>query len=216
MSRFNTYAQRVDSMAREIFAEYAEAKTEFDRAEKWHRDLPQRHGMTDYDYAYRSARATADYAEAKKRLEDVRRRMAMKINEVENIGRELAEAVEHDCSVDPTALDMATVELLKTGILRSAEYASLMRDAQIAGNITMQRVIAKYAESAAAEASEKYGQGDRLAAELRAVAHQGSASSGKAQLDMFNTLLDTFRRTMNNASMIPHWDALTANIVENF
>ena len=53
-------------------------------------------------------------------------------------------------------------------------------------------------------------------AELRAVAHQGSASSGKAQLDMFNTLLDTFRRTMNNASMIPHWDALTANIVENF
>ena len=33
---------------------------------------------------------------------------------------------------------------------------------------------------------------------------------------MFNTLLDTFRRTMNNASMIPHWDALTANIVENF
>lgn len=216
MSKFHNYAERVDSMAKEIFAEYTEAKAEFDKAEKRHRDLPQRHGMVDYDYAAKSARAEADFAEAKKRLEDVRRSMAMKINEAENIERELAEAVDHDCSVDPAQMDMATVELLKSGIMRPAEYAKLLQDAQNAGNTTMVRIVARYAETAAAEASEKYGQGDRLAAELRAVAHQGNASSGRAQLDAFAVLFDAFKRTMNNPAMIPRWDELTGAIVEGF
>lgn len=216
MSKFHNYAERVDSMAKEIFAEYTEAKAEFDKAEKRHRDLPQRHGMVDYDYAAKSARAEADFAEAKKRLEDVRRSMAMKINEAENIERELAEAVEHDCSADPAQLDMATLELLKSGILRSAEYAALMHDAQRAGNITMQRIIGKYAQTAAEEVSEKYGQGDRVAAELRGVAHEGNAGSGREQLDAFAVLFDAFKRTMNNPAMIPRWDELTGAIVEGF
>ena len=179
MSKFQSYAQRVDSMAKELFEQYTEAKDEFDKAEKRHRDLPRRPGPTDYDYASRSARAMADYADAKKKLEDVKRNMAMSINKVESIGRELAEAVDRDCSADPAQLDMATLELLKSGILRSAEYAALMREAQRAGNVTMQRLIGKFAGEAAEEAGEKYGMGDRLAAELRAVAHEGNASSGR-------------------------------------
>lgn len=176
MSKFHNHAQRVDSMARETFAEYTETKVEFEKAEKRHRDLPQRHGMVDYDYAAKSARAEADFAEAKKRLEDVKRNMAMKINEVENIGRELAEAVDHDCSVDPAQLDMAVVELLKSGIMRPAEYAKLLQEAQNAGNTTMVRIVARYAEIAAAETAKQYGQGDTAAKQLRAVAHQGDAN----------------------------------------
>ena len=151
--------------------------------------------------------------EAKKKLDDVKRSMALKINEAENIGRELAAAVEHDCSVDPAQMDMATVELLRSGILRPAEYASLMRDAQTAGNVTMQRVIAKYADTAAEEISKKYGVGDVAAKQLRAVAHEGNANSGRAQLDMFNVLYDAFKRTMNNPAMIPKWNELTAPIL---
>lgn len=216
MSKFNTYAQRVDSMAREVFAEYTEAKSAFDTAEKRHRDLPQRSGFVPADYAAKSARAYADFVEAKKKLDDVKRSMAMKINEVESIGRELAEAVDHDCSVDPAQMDMATVELLKSGIMRPAEYAKLLQDAQNACNTTMVRIVARYAETAAAEAAERYGQGDRQAVELRAVAHQGNANSGRAQLDMFNVLYDAFKRTMNNPAMIPKWNELTAPIVNQF
>lgn len=182
MSKFNTYAQRVDSMAREVFVEYTEVKTALDTAEKRHRDLPQRSGFVPADYAAKSARAYADFVEVKKKLDDVKRSMALKINEAENIARELAAAVEHDCSVDPAQMDMATVEFLRSGILRPAEYASLMRDAQAAGNVTMQRVIAKYADTAAEEISKKYGVGDIAAKQLRAVAHEGNANSGRAQL----------------------------------
>lgn len=216
MSKFNTFAQRVDSMAREAFTAYTEAKSEFEEAEKRHNDLPERRGVVDTQYAVKSARAAADFAEAKQKLETIRRDMNMKINEVENIRRELAEAVERDCSVDPKQLDMATLELLKSGILRSAEFASLMRGAQEEDNVTMQRIIAKYAEDAAAEASEKYGQGDKVAAELRAVAHQGNANSGRDQLNMFDALYDAYKRTANNPSMIPYWTELTAPILQAF
>lgn len=216
MSKFNTYAQRIDSMAREVFAEYTEAKSAFDTAEKRHRDLPQRSGFVPADYAAKSARAYADFVETKKKLDDVKRSMAMKINEAENIGRELAAAVEHDCNVDPAQLDMAVLELLKSGILRPAEYTKLLQDAQQAGNITMQRLIAKHADAAAEEISEKYGVGDVAAKQLRGIAHAGNANNGRAQLDMFNTLFDVFRRTMNNPAMIPKWNELTAPIINQF
>lgn len=216
MSKFKTYAQRVDSMAQEIFEEYTEVQAKFEKAEKRHKDFPQRYGVTDYDYVTQSARAMADYAEAKKRLEDVGRRMAMKVNEIEGIGRELAEAIDRDCSVDPARLDMATLELLKSGILRSAEYTSLMEDAQRTGNVTMQRIIGKYAGETAVEASKEYGQGDKSVTELQNVALQGSASSGRDQLEAFGALCDTFKRTANNPSMIPYWDSLTCPIIEAF
>lgn len=83
-------------------------------------------------------------------------------------------------------------------------------------NITMQRIIGKYAKTAAEEVSEKYGQSDRVAAELRGVAHEGNANSGREQLDAFAVLFDAFKRTMNNPAMIPHWDELTGAIVEGF
>lgn len=216
MSKFSTYVKRVDGMAKDLFKEYAEAKEALERAEAKHKEYPQRDRIANADYAAKAARCYADFVEATDRLAVVKRRMVMSIDKVEAIRRELADAIENDCSIDPEQLDLKTLELLKSGILRSAEFASLMRDAQEAGNITMQRLIGKFAGDAAEEVSAKFGQGDAVAKQLRAVAHQGDASNGRQQLDAFNALYDTYKRTMNNPGMIAHWDRLTADTIENF
>ena len=129
---------------------------------------------------------------------------------------ELAAEIESAYSVDPAQLDNNTLELLKSGILSGSEYAKLLNAAQAAGNPTMVRLIGKYAQDAADAAATKYGQSDRAAAELRAVAYQSKANTGSAHLEAFDYLADVYRRCTNNPAMIGHWDELTAEAVQNF
>lgn len=170
MSKFSSYGKRVDEIARTAFVKYVEAESSLKQAEADVKKYPQRGGMVDYEYAARSARAQADLAGAREALHKAQLDMSACVNSAANIRQELAAALEAEYSADPEQIDAGVLELLKTGILRPAEYAKLMNAATEAGNTTMSRLISRYASDAAEKAAEKYGQSDQRATELRAAA----------------------------------------------
>lgn len=216
MSKFNDYAKRVDKIARDIFAEYTEAENALKAAEAQSRKYPQRHGVTDYEYAARSTRAQANLAEAKNKLKKVQERMVAHNSDIAAIRKELATALDAEYSADPAALDSSTLELLKSGILRDSEYVRLMNSAAEAGNTTMMRIIGKYAADAEEEVSKKYGKGDQRAMNLRAVAYHSNTDAVGDKLGEFDVLAEAFQRTTNNTAMIGFWGELTGSIIENF
>lgn len=216
MSKFRGYADKVNEIAQTVFAEYKEAEAKLKRAEAQSREYPQRHGMVDYEYAAKSARAQADLTEAREALHKAQMQMNDRIRDIATIRQELAAALDAEYSADPAALDSSTLELLKSGILRDSEYVRLMNSAAEAGNTTMQRIIGKYAADAAEEVAKKYGQGDQRAMNLRAVSCHSDTGDVGAKLGSFDVLAEAFRRTANNPAMIGSWGELTGDVVESF
>lgn len=216
MSKFNSYARKVNDIATAAFEEYRKTEAAYKKAEEQARQYPPRHGMVDAQYAAKSARAQADFLEAKEAYSKAKRVLESHKSELAAIRKELAAELEDAYSVDPAKLDTATLELLKSGILTGNEYVKLMREAQAAGNPTMVRMIGKYAEDAAAARGEKYGQNDEQARTMRLVGHESRQNTGSEHLKAFDYMADIYNRAVNNPGMIDHWGELTAETVENF
>lgn len=219
MSRFNDYAKRVNDLATAAFEEYRKAEKEYKAAEEQARKYPQRHGMVDAQYAAKSARAQADYLEAKEAFKKATAAFKSHNSEIAALRKELAEEIKDHYAADPAALDNATLELMKAGILKPNEYSKLMKKAQADGNHTMQRMIAKYAGEAAADIAKKYGEHGRSseqARELRRIVYAAGQNDGSDTLASFDVLADVYSRATNNPALIDHWGELTAETVENF
>lgn len=217
MSNFNSYAKRLNEIAQAAFTEYKKAEAAYYKAEAKAKEYPPRNGYIDADYAAKQARAQAEFLEAKAAFDKTKRDFGQTPTQaIQELRNELAEAVQSAYSIDPAQLDNNTLELLKSGIMTANEYAKLMADAQAAGNPTMVRMIAKYADDAAARVGEKYGQNDAKAKELRNVAYQSRAYTGSAYLDAFDGMANTFDRCTRNAALIDHWNELTTDAIENF
>jgi len=213
MSKFSVYANKVNEIAQTAFAEYKAAETRLKNAEAKAREYPQRHGAVDYEYVAKSARAQADLVEARSALHRAQMKMNDGMSAISAVRRELAAALNDEYAADPSALDSNTLELLKSGILTAKEFAKLMNSAAEAGNLTMTRIIGKYANAAADEA-EKNGRGAQKAAEFRAVAYQGETDAVGGKLGLFDVMVETYRRTAGNPSMIGAWDELTGPAME--
>lgn len=213
MSKFSSYAHRVDEIAQTAFTAYQEADAKLKQAEAKVKEYPQRsNGSVTPEYMAQSARAQADLLEAREKLHAAQLNMNARIGDISSIRRELAAALQSEFCADPSEVDSATVELLKTGILDANEYEMLYSKAT---TTTMQRLIAHYAGLAAEDAAKKYGERDRRVMELRAVStHSSEGASDK--LDQFDVLAYAFQRTANNPAMIGHWGELTANVIEAF
>lgn len=216
MSKFNSYAKKVDEIAKAAFEEYRKAdrayKTAVEKAEQY----PQRHGFVAAEYEAKAARARADLLDAQRALEEARRALAAHISDIAALRKELSAALDGQYVADPAALDGNTLELLKSGILKSSEYARLMNKAQSEGNHTMARLIAKYAGDAAAEMGSRYGASDPTAMELRAISRAANQDNGNETLQAFDVMADLYNRTANNPLMIDHWDELIGGLVKNF
>ena len=59
MSKFNSYARKVNDIATAAFEEYRKTEQAYKKAEEQARKYPQRMGMVDAQYAAKSARAQA-------------------------------------------------------------------------------------------------------------------------------------------------------------
>lgn len=213
MSKFNTYAQRVDALARDVFSEYQAVENRLRDAESRVKQFPQRFGSVDPDYMLKSSRAAADLAQARMDIHNAQMKMNDGISAISAIRRQLAQALDDEYAARPGDIDAGIMELLRCGILDSSEYARLMNSA---GNTTMRRIISKYAADAAEEASRKYGESDRRAMELRAVAYQGGGDPVGDKLARFDVLSFAYERSVGNPSMIGNWAELTAGVVESF
>lgn len=216
MSKFNYIARKVDEIAREAFSEYVAAAERLKAAEAKKKEYPQRRGLVDAAYMAKSTRAEADVLEAKEAIKAAKKRLESHADDLAALRRELATQLDDAYSVDPAQLDGATLELLKSGILTANEYSKLLHEAQEKGNVTMIRLIGKYAADAADELTAKYGQSDSTARALRLVSHESRQSSGDELLKTFDYLGDVYGRSISNPAMINHWGELTAAAIENF
>ena len=216
MSRFNSYARKVDEIAKQAFEEYRKAEKELKRAQDAANATPQRMGVVDPQYAARYARAQADLAEAKNAHAVAKHRLAARKSDILAIKKELQQDISNYYTADPAQIDGATLELLKSGILKPHEYSKLMNDATKAGNHTMARMIGKYADSAAAEVAKRDGENSTTARELRVVGYQAQQNNGGDRLEAFQVMEQLYDRCVNNPGMIDYWEQFTAETVADF
>ena len=223
MSEFNDYAVRMNDIAKAAFAEYSKAADRFETAERELHSTPAPGGALADPQSYeKHARAQADYYKAEQGLKDAREKLIEDYpKEIKSLRSELEEALTSAFRVDPAKIDNATMELLKSGICTPDEYAFLFKKATDANNVTMARLIGKYAADASAAAVEAAGGhlNDPTATALRAVADAAKRFNGQQWLDAFDYLTDVYDRAAKNPGIVGHgydMNGLMAAVVEKF
>ena len=211
MSRFNSYAKRMNEIANATFEEYRRAEAAVKSAESRYNAYPRRNGA-DPAYMAKSARAEADLAEARNAFDQMRRHLFDdKRREIAAVRAELEKAVFDAFAADPKSVDSNTLALMNSGILTAAEYNRLIDASTAAGNHTMVRLLAQSAKDRA----DKVNDSD-TAREYRLVAQKGKGANGREFLEAFDYMGDVFNRCERNFSLAGKWDELTADVVENF
>lgn len=217
MSRFNDFARRANEIALAAFDEFLTAKAAFEAAEKAEREQPIKTGLVSATYQAEAHKRHAAYLEARSNLDKARRKLQDKESEFEKLRQELEPAVQEAYSVNTEDLDGATIELLKTGTLKSADFVKLYNGFIESKNATMTKVVQKYAEEASKAAEKKYGEHDPETVTLRQVAANCAQFDGAEYLQGFDYLTDCFHRCAAHPdSMIPVWGRLTGELVEKF
>lgn len=201
MSKYNKYAKQANAMAREAVEKIIAAKAECEKARTAR--LAAGHNPTAI------ARAEANYLEAEDAFKSAQRDAERVKDEFARLRKELAAELAGDNCVSSEDVDAAGVELMKSGICTPQDFDKLARD--YSGNRTMLRLVAKYAENAAADVKDT-----NKATQYRMVSYACARNTGDDRLDAFDVLADVFNRTARNTPMYSSWDMLTAEIVENF
>ena len=214
MGKFNSYGKKVNEIATAAFEEYRKAEAAYKKAEEQARQYPQRGGMVNAEYAAKSARAQADFLEAKEAFKKAKETFSGHNREIAALRKELAAELDAHYSADPAALDGNTLELLKSGVLKTSEYKRLLDKATGDGNYTMARMIAKYAGDAAADMGKRYGDNSAEAREMRAISYTAQQNNGGDTLAAFDVMADVYSRATNNPGMIDHWAELTTDAAE--
>ena len=211
MSRFNSYAKRMNEIANATFEEYRRAEAAVKSAESRYNAYPRRNNA-DPAYMAKSARAEADLAEARSAFEQVRRHLFDdKRREINAIRAELVTALGNEYAADPKSVDSNTLALMNSGIMTADEYSRLIDSAIASGNYTMTRLLAK----SAADMAEKVTDSD-VARSYRLVSHKGKGMDGREYLQAFDFLADTFNRCERNFALSTKWGELTSPVVESF
>lgn len=215
MSKFNDYGKKVDAIAKEAFKKYREAEAAYKRAEDLQRKYPRQQGLVDAEYAAKAARAYADFTQAKADMKRAKEEFSAYNAEIAALRKQLAAEVDEHYAADPAAIDPATLELLKSGIMSPSEYSRLINKSLSEGNYTTARICAKYAAEAGATRAKAFGVNDGKAAEYRAASYLIGMDNGDSVLSAFDMLTDTFQRSIANPYMIDRWDELTGSVIAN-
>jgi hypothetical protein len=216
MGKYQKYGQQVNDIAVKAFAEYSKAEAELNEAIEEKRRYP-RGGGVSAEFAVKAASAEARYIKANEAVKAARKNLNERRNDIKAIKNSLVTELNATYQADPAKLDTNTLELMKSGILSSDEYASLLSKAQAAGNLTMCRMIAKYADDEAAAVREREGEDSQNARKFAAIAIKGkeNGGGGSNELAWFNVLEEAYNTTADNPDMISAWGELTANAVNN-
>ena len=211
MSKFNHFIRQINDIAAEAFKEYAAAETAYKNAESKKNAFPRRNGL-GADYTAKSARAEADYAEALAAFDKFRKNGFYGYRQrMDEVRKEFVAAVESHFTADPAALDMATLELLKSGILKPAEYNRLMDKAINDNNHTMARMIGQHAKAAAENTTDR-----DTATALRSVSYKSNGMNGSNYVEAFDFVTRLYDRCCNNPALYAKWDELAGEVIEKF
>ncbi len=205
----------INDLAASTFEEIQRVEKEYREAEIRRRETPVRNGIMDAEYATKAYKAEADYKAAEAAYKSMKRSLPNNTaSKLSQLRREYAQEVGRAFAADPSKIDAAAVELLKSGTMKAGEYASMLDTAKKDGNSTMVRMIAKYAGEAADAAGAKYGIADQRATLLRAVSSMGGPDPAAAHLETFDNVASIFNRCVNNPSMIGSWNEIADPIID--
>ena len=225
MTKFNTFAQRLDEAFRTSQAAYAEEVAKLTTAQK----------TRDSAFSWSGERAVGTAAalqQAQQKAADVglkaaqetfhksaRRIMDSYTDKVAALKREVADAVNAANLVDTSQIDSSAIALLSSGIMNSADYRHMME--QFKGNVTMRRMIGEYARRAAEDHKDDRNE----SAALRAICNEAGQESFGI-IETFNSLADASLRCMGASNperytfaqdMQAHWnDGDIRAAIENF
>ena len=215
MSRFNTHARELDRIVKEIFEKFVKADEQLKAAEKRADELKKRENESA-ENAAKSARAYADLIEARAAMQAARAEFEAGHKTIREIRIQLESDISEEYAAEPSRIDLATIELMKAGVMSSSEYRRIFDAARADGNHTMARIIAKYAATEAEKAVKKNGELDEEASGFRQIVFDGNHENGGEILEAFDAFTSVYDRTERNPALIDHWDELTSAAVENF
>lgn len=211
MSKFNHFIRQINDIAAEAFKEYAAAETAYKNAESKKNAYPRKNGL-GYEYDAKSARYAAEYAEALAAYDKFRKNGFYNYRKrMDEVRKEFVAAVESHFTADPAALDMATLELLKSGILKPAEYNRLMDKAINDNNHTMARMIGQHAKAAAENTTDR-----DTATALRSVSYKSNGMNGSNYVEAFDFVTGLYDRCSRNPALYSKWDELAGEVIEKF
>lgn len=208
MSKFNSYAKRLNEAAKEAFEKYQKAEQVYKAAEQERIRLPWNATQEQ------KTLAEARLIDARNDLKKAQEAFSAGRSVMDGARKELVKDLERTYTANPEDIDTNTMELLKSGILTPGEYVKLANGAISSGNNTMLRLIGSYAEKYGNENREALSLDERGA--LYGVSSRAKGSTGAAELSNYDTLVNIFDRCANNPSIINRWDELTGKMIENF
>ena len=222
MSTYNVYAQRLDAAYKAARDEYAAAYTALRQAEDAERNARiGKPGDTALDKQVSALRATAEKNIASAKFKEVKNRVWASFNRQRSeIRAELEKELSAATTVDPDAIDNNALELLKSGVMQTADYFALA--AKYDTNPTMLRVLSRYAREAAGTAENR-----QTAQQLTALALE-CQNGTRATMRAFDSICRTAdycsgqrypgerANPQHIVSMGKRWEELTSEAVENF
>ena len=196
MSRFNTHARELDRIVKEIFEKFVKADEQLKAAEKRADELKKRENESA-ENAAKSARAYADLIEARAAMQAARAEFEAGHKTIREIRKQLESDISEEYAAEPSRIDLATIELMKAGVMSSSEYRRIFDAARADGNHTMARIIAKYAEGEVDKAISRYGENGDVTSDFRQIVFDGKHENGGEYLEAFDSLVNVYNRAEN-------------------
>lgn len=223
MSRYNTYARRLDTAFKTARDEYAEAYSSLEQARQADTDAKAwRLNDNEEDKRLRIATAALELNKANAAFKIAEARIWPEFDaKCKELRKELEKDVQKNSLANPDAIDANALELLKSGALTVEDYYSFAE--RYESNATMLRVISKYALDASENADDTED-----AAALRILSDNCKTGMGTV-LRAWNELEGlagycSGRGGSRNAPTSPDfaismgkwWEELAGQVIENF
>lgn len=219
MSKYNSFARELDTIAHEAFSEIEKLDNAVEAARKDVHENPGVHFMPKYPTEDMLKKVSAAKA-ARKKLSDAenaRRRFfadygaegrAKYRKRIETVRQELSDTLDADFELNPDDLDMKAVKILESGGLSAKDYRGLLKKYE--NNQTMLRTIRKHLKGAT--------EADLENKELRDVYLSDviGRQADESYLDTFDDLNSVFERGLHSGVTRAMWDDLTAEAIEEF
>ena len=224
MTIYNHYAKELDEAFKTARAEYKKAYEEYIEAKKAFEILPKLlgNGIRKFEDVEREEKARHNYKLAELKFNEAKNMAWQSFNNRRaDLGKQLEMEVAKDGMVNPESVNMATVELLKSGALTADDYTALAEKND--DNPTMLKVIAKYAKEAANDTERTASERGRLSA-ISTIAKDGKPKTIR-NWDDLSTVADycSNQRNTKTANNYEHtmqmseaWEECSAETIANF
>lgn len=206
MSKYNSYAKRLNDLFHETATAYKELTDTVEAAEQKAQQYPERHPGTLYEAEKLAARAAADAAKERFRTES--HNLFERYEQgLAALNAEFESTVMRDQTANPADIDGNALELLKSGIMTVSDFDAML--AQYGENATMSRLIHKFADERRQTVTDTAERQQMAAIAARAKVSSDGASGSWRELVNAAKIYSGAREPLRSGyvfSMQEHWD----------